>query len=348
MAAFDALLATDVVAIIGPFLSGQTAANVEAVAAAGRVLISPSATAPELATTPPDDGFLFRTAPNDSVQVLAMAHYFEGLDPAVETLTIVHEEGSYGEGLAAALEATWVDDRGHALTGEPIAFPVDLAALEQTAIDAVWTSIADQAPTAVVVVGLGGDANVLVRTWLASGALPDLEWFFADAVKSSSFFGADATELPDAAEGMRGAAPTPPRTGTAFQHFVAAFMEGTDTDLSEEAYMPNTWDAVYVLAAALTQQSVDGEELGGTGLRDRLFDVSSGGQIFHAGQWRDMVSQIRDGNDVDYDGASGPCDFLPDGETISPYEVWELQKNDSGEWGFVQVDYFEAADLQGE
>jgi hypothetical protein len=75
--------------------------------------------------------------------------------------------------------------------------------------------------------------------------------------------------------------------------------------------------------------------------------VSSGGQGFHAGQWRDLVSGIRSGGDVDYDGAAGPVDFDGDGETVSPYEVWEARRETEG-WEFAQVQYMEAEDLTGQ
>lgn len=340
--AIDELIAEGVVGIVGPFLSGQVGEVTPAIATAEVPLISPSSTAPDLAEAP-DDGFMFRTAPNDNFQVLAMSHYLQDLaSPAVTSLAIVHEQGSYGEGLRDALTMEWVDNRGQTVTGTAIDFPAGFDNVDTP--DAIWDQIFAANPTTVVVIGLGSDTNALMHAWVDSGQLPDLQWFFADAVKQSAFFGEGATALPAAAAGQRGTAPTYPKEGTAFQTYIDVMLDRIEMDLSDEAYFPNTWDAVYLLAAALVQQAQEGDAFGGPALRDAITEVSQGGQTFHAGQWRNLVSQIKDGNDVDYDGASGPCEFTAQGETITPYEVWEVQEN-AGVWSFVQVEYMEVEDL---
>src|SRR3546814_11908182 len=62
-----------VVAMVGPFCSGETLAAANTVnIPAGVVMISPSATSPEL-TTLKDNDLVFRTAPSDSFQGQALA-----------------------------------------------------------------------------------------------------------------------------------------------------------------------------------------------------------------------------------------------------------------------------------
>ncbi len=344
--AIQALIDGGAVAIIGPFLSGLVRSATPTITEAEIVLVSPSSTAPDLADAD-DDGFMFRTAPNDNFQVLAMAHYFADIhEPPLDSFAILHEEGDYGVGLRDELISTWVTTRGETITGTAIAYPTGLTASD-TASDAAWASVVALAPTTLVVIGQGSDTNALVHTWIESGQLPDLEWFFADGSKISSFFGnaADSTLLPATAAGLRGTAPTSPKDSLAYATYLDAF----EIDLNDQAYFPNTWDAVYLIAAGLVQQQVDSPDAaaGGEGLRDAIEDVSKGGQIFTAAEWRGLVSQIRAGGDVDYDGASGPVDFRADGETISPYEVWETEV-DGTTWSFNQILYMETADLTAE
>lgn len=345
MVAVQGLIDEGVVGIVGGFWSNQLEAVTPMVRDAQISFMSPSSTAPELVATPPDGGFVFRTAPNDNFQSLAMAYYLADLaSPAVGATAIVYEDDSYGLGLANALQQEWVTVRGHTVTGAPISFATDM---DQAAATALWTSIANTNATNVVMVSGGSDANILLRTWQTSGQLPQLKWFLADAAKQSALFGMAPDELPATIVGVRGSAPTYPRTGIAFQTYIDVVLERTGMDVSQEAYFPNTYDAVYLLAAGLVKQAADGENFGGPGLRDAIMEVSSGGQVFHAGQWRDLVSQIRTGGNVDYDGAAGPVDFDADGETVSPYEVWEARHDTTG-WSFAQVQYMEATDLTGD
>lgn len=336
-AAVQALIADDVVAIVGPFLSGQTAAVLRDAESAQVPLLSPSATAATLASA--DDGdYLFRTTPNDNFQSSAIAYYFTELAPEVITsAVVVHEAGSYGEGLSEAL-ATELDMRGGEVTTS-ITFAPDLETRPED-VDALWAQIVAEAPSTIVVIALGSDANQLVTKWDETGDLPELEWFFTDGIKAASFLDG----LPAAGVGLRGTAPTNPQFGDAFQTFVDAYFEATGDDISEEGFMPQTWDAVYLLAAALYLQSSREGELGGPRLRDALRDASRDGLILHSGQWVDLAGLIRAGGNPDYDGASGPVDFDERGETVGPYEVWEVAEA-GGELTFERVEYMDARDL---
>jgi ABC-type branched-subunit amino acid transport system substrate-binding protein len=346
-AAVDSLVEQGAVAIIGPFNSGPVEAALPAAIAAETPILSPSSTAPRLALPTADQGYLFRTVPNVNFQVLAMSRYFVALaTPTVDDILIVHEDSTYGNGLADALESDWTDVRHNTLTAAQMTYTPD-PDFTQVSADDLWTQINAAAPTAVVVIGLGTDINILLRTWITSGQLPDLQWFFSDSVKATSVFGTAGTAdaLPAAANGLRGTAPTSPKLSVAFSTFVDAVAENEGINVTDQAYTPNTWDAVYLTAAALVQQSVDGQPFGGAALRDELSDVSQDGQTYDAGSWRDLVSQIRSGGDVDYDGASGPVDFTTEGEVLSPYEVWEMQLT-GATWTFAQVEYIETTDLQ--
>ena len=125
----------------------------------------------------------------------------------------------------------------------------------------------------------GADANILLRTWKASGQLPDLKWFLSDAAKQSALFGAVGSELPVSMT-VRGSAPTYPRSGLAFRTYSDFMQERLGMDISKEAYFPNAWDSVHLLAAGLALQAHKGEDFGGAGLRDAINSVSKGGQVF--------------------------------------------------------------------
>jgi branched-chain amino acid transport system substrate-binding protein len=98
-------LATElgVPAIVGPRGSSRTEAAYNAIGGADVVLVSASATSPAL--TPLDGtnpsfeqpGFLWRTAPPDSLQSFVIAADMR--DRGVQNVAVIHQTGAYGDGL---------------------------------------------------------------------------------------------------------------------------------------------------------------------------------------------------------------------------------------------------------
>src|SRR5690606_35056385 len=103
----------DVPAIIGPSSSPDTLAVFEAVEADGVLVMTPSATSTELTsadvpvTSDENPGLLWRTAPPDSIQGLAIAKHFKQLDPKPQHVVVIHEQGAYGEALSSVFKSTY-------------------------------------------------------------------------------------------------------------------------------------------------------------------------------------------------------------------------------------------------
>jgi branched-chain amino acid transport system substrate-binding protein len=340
----DELLLEGVVAVIGPATSGAVEKAFPAAAAAGVPLISPTSTAPSLGEpTTMDMGYMFRNTPNDNFQGLAIAYYLTSkAEPPVDTVVILHETGAYGEGLATAFETAFVANEGTVTAKVP--YTPNLAPGAEDDVLANLVALTP-APTMVVLIGLDADEKLIVNKWAMGADLPDLKWFFTDGARSVGFI----TDLDNKLVGSLGTAPTFPVTGDAYGVLADRYMQMFTDDPAATTGTTNAWDAVFQIAAALVKQDHDfpGEAFGGEHLRDNLTAVSRGpGQIFHAGQWRDLVASINSGGDVDYDGASGPVDFLDNGETIGPYEVWQISGADANK-SFTQVLFLEAQAIEG-
>jgi ABC-type branched-subunit amino acid transport system substrate-binding protein len=197
----------------------------------------------------------------------------------------------------------------------------------------------------VFTVALEADVLALEKAWDNNGGtpmVPGMQFFMTDGARSMGYLSA----APKSARGMCGTAPTYPESGLAIDTFRTAYQAKYTDDVDSLIYAPNVWDAFHLIAAGAVQQSrkFAGDDLGGEHLRDALTDVSRGGQTFHAGQWRDLISAIRAGNDVDYDGAGGPNDFDVVGQTIGPYEVWCLSQDGTK---FDRDLYLNADTIQG-
>lgn len=334
------LIQLGAVAAVGPSASDGVADAVPVVKAMQFPIISPSSTNPALATAD-DGGFMFRNVPNDSIQGLAMAYYLtKKAMPPVTSVVVVHENTGYGAGLTQSFTSAFQAEGG--TVSATIMFEQNLP--DQAAGDAVVADIIALNPTMVVLIALEQDGLKIVNGWATSGMLPDLDWFFTDGLRTAGFLAG----APPVLVGSKGTAPTIPTTGQAYGVLANAYDRAHDDDISAQAFAANTWDAVFLIAAALALQETlhPGEPFGGERLRDALTAVSrSPGQIMHAGEWRDIVRSISTDRDVDYDGASGPCDFDADGETIGPYEVWSIG-NSGGMLSFERELYLEAQEIQ--
>jgi ABC-type branched-subunit amino acid transport system substrate-binding protein len=340
---FQELIDAGAVGAVGPITSGET----NAVYPLGRdqqfPFMSPSATAPSLSSVD-DGGFMFRDVANDSVQGLAMTYYMTSVaSPKITHATIAFENTTYGNGLADAFQAAFekaggtVDGRVTFEQGGPSGAP---AAATQVMDDLAAQSTR---PSLVVLAALDQDAAAILNVWDQRPDWSDLKWFFSDSVRSTAFLAA----MPARVVGSLGTAPTFPTLGDAYSVLEEAYRaKYPDMAIDQEPYAPNVWDAVYLFASALESQHADGVPYGGSDLRDRITAVSRApGLILHAGQWRDIIGTLRRGNDVDYDGASGPCDLDTNGEAIGPYEVWQVATDPSTTYKFDQALFLDAKQI---
>jgi ABC-type branched-subunit amino acid transport system substrate-binding protein len=306
-------------------------------------IISPSSTAPALSrTTINDGGYMFRNVPDDEIQGIAMAYYLNTLrTPMVSNVVVVYEDSPYGEGLKDAFKVAFENLGGDVVTDGEIAFTQNLAdgAAADPTIDTL-VALTPQ-PTMVVLIALEQDAVKLVEAWDNSGTprIAGMQWFMTAGARSSGFLSA----APPSIRGMCGTAPTFPITGYAYRELQMAYEATYDDEIGEQVFAPNVWDGFHLLAAALVSQSRDTDELGGAGLRDEITLVSRDGQTFHAGLWRDLISALRSGNNVDYDGAAGPNDFDVVGQAVGPYEVWCISGDGAS---FTQALFLDAEDIQ--
>lgn len=330
-----------VIAVVGPATSGEVD-NAWPVAASNKTpIISPSSTAPFLSRTNiMDNGYMFRNVPDDEIQGIAMAYYLTKKRPTVVTsVAVLFENTEYGIGLKNAFKTAF-EDLGGTISQE-VSYTQSLA--DVAAAKTVIQQLNGQT-TMVVSVALEKDIVKLVQAWDNNGSplIPGMEFFMTDGARSNGFI----MGAPTSARKMCGTAPTYPISGLAFDTFEMAYESKYTDSIDAQVYAPNVWDAFHVIAAAAVQQTrkYPSEDLGGEHLRDAITDVSRDGQQFHAGQWRDLISAIRSGNDVDYDGASGPDNFDVVGQAVGPYEVWCLSDDGSK---FDQALFLNATDIQG-
>ena len=135
------------------------------------------------------------------------------------------------------------------------------------------------------------------------------------------------------AELFVGAAPMPDRTRSSYLDWLRV-LSAQDAQAASgnnaEFYFTSTYDAAILMA--LAAHKAKGQ--GGDELRKALIDVSSPGSttapvnpLMSPLQLPDALRAIDAGTDIDYDGASGDCNFDASGNVSTGFQVWRVEND---------------------
>lgn len=317
-----------VVAVTGALSSEVTLRIQEQTRAAGLPQVSCCSTSQALrGAQPATDRWLYRTAPSDDLQGGILARY--AAERGCTRLGVVHLDDAYGNGLAATIEESFRTTGGSVVSA--IAIPS-----EQPSYQAAVMELSMARPDCTALATFSGEAGVVVREWDDAG-LGSMLWIGTDAVKSRGFV--DAAGGDARADGVFGTAPITDPERPQYAAFLSDYQAtfGHDPGLFASAQ----FDAVALILLGL-------EEAGGTdgqALRDAMLRVSGRQTMdeafFGPGQLADALIRIRDGEDIDYVGASGPVDFDASGDVRTDFEIWRY----AGGQGFVQERVIRAEEL---
>jgi branched-chain amino acid transport system substrate-binding protein len=281
-------------AIVGPMCSGATisAANNAAIPG-GAVIISPSATSPAVSDVD-DNDLLFRTVPSDSYQGESMAKLLMAKD--ITTIAITYLNNDYGKGFADALANSYT-----ALGGNVAA----KVAYEDGKADyrAEIGSMASSGAEHLAVLGYAnGAGQTIIRQSLESGDFAN--FIGGDGMPEQSLIDAIGAE---ALEGMiftRSGS----QEGQGKDNFAAISKEG---GFDDSAYAPHAYDATFLLALAMEKKGNAERE----GMSEALRAVASPpGMQVYPGEWDKALAALKQGEDINYEGAAGSQDFDENGD----------------------------------
>jgi branched-chain amino acid transport system substrate-binding protein len=300
----DTLLNSDKVdAILGPASSGTMEGIVDKVANAGVVDCSGSNTSAAL-TTAKDDGYYFRTAPPDKFQGPALAQLV--LSDNKTKPAILARNDSYGKGFADAVEQS-LDDGGADVVLNSLYDP------NASDFNADVSKVVDAGPDSVIVIGFNDDGAKVLKEMIAQGVGPDkIQIYTADGMQSSKLGASVDPANPGVIAGIKGTAPAAAPAGVTHPFLAAYAATGKDTIFSAYYY-----DCTMLLALAAQSAGSDDPAK----IKDEVSKVASGGTKCQA--YADCLALLKQGKDIDYDGASGSVDLSDVGEpTSGVYDVW--------------------------
>ncbi len=308
-AAAEKLAGEDVSCIIGDWASSSTEAVAQSVTIdEGIPLISPASTAGSITTL----DTVFRTVPSDNLQAEVLATAIAKDIGEGGTVVVAARNNAYGSGLASAFVEAGTE--------------AGLEVREPILMDPDAPKAASEA--AEITSGAAPDAFLLIDypdAFLKLG--PELvktgKW---DPAKTWGSDGMKDTTLPDTGgkqltEGMRGTAPTSAEAPAA-EAFDTLWNED-DSRPDRQTYDADNFDALIAcVLAAVAGDSADPKDVA-----KNLRDVSGPpGEKVTFEQLSEAFTALKDGDDIDYEGAASPLDWDENGDPASAfYEIWSYK-----------------------
>ena len=312
------VIARGAVAVIGDGGSGGSLAIYNMVTRMAAIpQISGSATSTSLtsanAALPASQRYFFRTAPPDGYQAQVVDRIARmTITPACARLAVLYQNDAYGMPLAQGIMNTF---GGHGTIAAMVPFmPAQASYMSETMI------VSMASPDCVALIAYPQDAGVILRNWQMTPGHPTVKWIGTDGLFSDDFI-TQATMSPFL-NNFYGASPLTTPSTPEFDAFAARYVAAYGH--APENFVSSYYDATALVLLAIERAgSTDGSMI-----RDALRSIGgpSGTMLEHAAQLREALAGLESSMalPINYQGASGPIDFDANGDTVAPYEIWQI------------------------
>lgn len=308
-----------VVAIIGPSCSGATNAMVQSVSIpAGVVAMSDSATAPSI-TELEDNDLVFRVAPSDAYQGRSMAE--QAIAAGLSKVAVTYANDDYNSGLAGVFEAAFVELGGE-ITATQMHEPNKASYRSELA-----TLSAGEPEALILFAYYGGSGITIIRNSLENGLFDKFmaaDGMFDDAVVEQI----GAENLVDRLTVSQAASDF---DGTAFKLFAEAFEAAGHNP--QAPYAAHGYDVSFLMALAIEKAGSTDRGAISAALREV---ANAPGTVILPGEWEKAKAAIANGEDINYNGASGEIEFDENGDVAGIYSANTV--NADGSWNTVIVE----------
>ena len=298
------------------------------------VVISPSATSPELTGVPSrldatDPHPLFwRTCPSDTLQGRVLAESVLGVDPAILTIAVVYTNDAYGQGFSDVLLETFGVDQTSLV-------PFDAAQLAAGEADAAASKTLMANPDAIVIVSTSAGDTVALLGAMAAQGLGTKKFFFTDGSKDAAALLAPG--IPEDVKAIiklaRGTAPANARDDATFKKFSAGLdAEFPGLDPTQFSFIAHAYDATYLGALGTVYAATKSSTYDGRDVAEGLASLTAGDEIeIGPVSWPTAKQTIADAGQLDVLGISGELTLDPAlGEGPAPIEVWRVSDDGTG------------------
>ncbi|WP_136658781.1 ABC transporter substrate-binding protein [Nitratireductor sp. XY-223] len=283
--------------VMGALMSGTTIAAAEAVfIPSGIVQISPTATSPAM-TDMKDNDLVYRIVPSDNFQGQVLAQMV--LDEGIDKVAVTYVNNDYGVGIGQ----TFMD--AYKKAGGEIVAEVKHEEKKNSYRSELATLAKGGADQLVVIAYAGDSGGKIVKQSIEGGLFTNfigtdglrdellIKDVGADALKTS-FFSSPTSPADN------------PAQKTLHDAFNAEYGSGAD-----KAFVDQTYDATFLTLLAIEKAGTADRTAMAAALRDV---ASAPGEKVGPGEWAKAKALLKDGKDIDYDGAGGSYDFDANGD----------------------------------
>lgn len=316
-AAMTKLAEVDKVAgVVGAAASSVTSAAVDIAVRNKVAIISPASTSPvftERAKKGDFNGYWARTAPPDSFQGEAIAQLAK--EQGIKSIAVFAINNDYGKGLVDSFIPAFEAVGGTIVNKDkPVLYPPDASTFD-TEVSAAFKG----EPDAVLLVAYPESGSLILKAAYQQGVLgKKTKLLVTDGMRDPKIASLAGKSADDKfiAEGVIGTAPSA-EGGPAIETFRTLYKQTYNRD--PKVYDPNSWDAaaLMILAAEAAKNST------GDGIKSQLANVANapGEEVSDVCQ---ALTLVREGKDINYQGASGTVDLNPQGDVTGSYDLWTI------------------------
>lgn len=279
------------------------------------LMISPASTDDAISELD-DDNLINRTPPPDRFQGPTLADLVEDALGGAQgkTINIGARNDAYGSNLTETFSKPWQEKGGR--IGERVLYDP-----EQPSYNSEARQIAGGDPDGYVIIDFPETYQKVGPALVRSGDWDPTKTFITDGLASS---GLPESAGREATEGMRGTAPGSPDAGAASEAFDKLYTDAPGPE--RQTFDAQNFDAVILCyLAAVAAGSTDGKDMAA-----ELQDLTGpGGDKYTWEQLPDAVRALQNGDDIDYEGASGPVDLNDQGDpTAGVYDIYRYRNGE--------------------
>ena len=306
-----------VAGVVGAFASSVSGAAVDVAVRNKVMMVSPGSTSPvftERAQNGELNGFWARTAPPDTYQSQALAALAE--KQGFKNVSTVAINNDYGVGFEQQFVKAF-KDRGGNIVGTEVRYDPKAATFDSEAKTAF-----EGKPDAVAAVLYAETGSLLLKSAYENGLSDGVTVLLTDGVYSDDFVN-QVGKTADGKSIIAGALGTVPgANGEGLENFTALWNEKVGKELT--AYVPHNWDAaVLMMLAAEASDANTGE-----GIKSKILDIANapGTEVSDACE---AIALVRQGEEINFQGASGNVDIDENGDVVGSYDVWQVGEDGS-------------------
>ena len=305
----DRLLQSDHVhAIVGPLSSTTTTTVISKITGARTVQCSPAATNP-IFTDYEDDGYFFRGQPSDEL----LGPVFAGtmVNDGNVRIGYISRADDGGRNLIKVTSEA-VEELGAENAGEGIFFDPT-----SRNFNAEVETLVAQKPDGILVYAFDEGSALLAKMVEAGIGPENVNIYVHSGLRNGELAAKVAPNNPAVLDGVKGVSPA----ATSETGFIGR-LEKVSPGLTSTLFSGQAYDCTTVIALAAEQAGSTDP----TAIRDAMNDVTrEGTKCTTFAECKELIAK---GEDIDYDGVSGPLDFTDAGEpSVGTYDVfgWDAE-----------------------